>query len=334
MIPEFPRITYAINQTFAYYRTGRIAEHFRALAGEKYLNYLDDFIEATYTALHNMEKEINQNLHSSSQTVQDEMLDMLKKWHLQDDIVRIGYIKNLIDEYNDREYISYAERIEQEEEKFRSTVNYNLKHNDKYTIEVVVPTWMRFMSETGLQKKQKINSYFYCNIEEPEYLKIEYLPDYVKIIEPILKEFRRLTDKYITRMESRRVLSVHQILIANPQNESEDKKPHQQLLDTQIQQSKKLKTTLTAGQIIYLFQTLKNIGVLENGISKVDICRFIAANLSTESYDDLSADNLAKKWSNVPINDIAFWYDYFPEMSKQVMKDNPNKIKYKPKKTN
>ena len=83
---------------------------------------------------------------------------------------------------------------------------------------------------------------------------------------------------------------------------------------------------------MYLFKTLLTIGVIEKRSTKIDICRVIANSISSKQFDNLSAENLAKKWMDIDINDIAFWSDKFPDMANQVIKDNSNRIKYKSKK--
>lgn len=53
------------------------------------------------------------------------------------------------------------------------------------------------------------------------------------------------------------------------------------------------------------------------------------AHFSTKDYEDLSADSQSKKWNEIDTNDIAFWFEKYPEMAKKVVKDHPTKIPYK-----
>lgn len=158
---------------------------------------------------------------------------------------------------------------------------------------------------------------------EADLIDKNYLGQYLDLLDTVVSGYKSVTEKYLKRYRNNQIETLSSVTIpfSIPVKNV--------ATDDAVNQNKKLKTALTAGQILYLFKTLKMIGVFETPISNIDLCRFIAANIATKKSDDLSADNLAKDWSNIDINDIAYWYDKFPEMSNQVIKDNPLRIKYK-----
>ena len=173
-----------------------------------------------------------------------------------------------------------------------------------------------------VREKRLVQYYKFFEIADPSLIDIDFLPKYIEIINPIISRCITIAKSrvsYLKGENSQKILP--------PQQEQLNELPVPETLTKA--KGIKLKTSLTSGQILYLFKTLKGIGVLEGQISNIDVCRFIAANLSTVGAEELSPENLAKVWSNIDPNDIAFWSNKFPDMSNQVIKDNPNKIKYK-----
>ncbi len=140
--------------------------------------------------------------------------------------------------------------------------------------------------------------------------------------------FRNIISKYVKQYDEGKIKSHDVVYVDQKTIPLENKKQIELPSPKQV----KLRTTLTSGQILYLFKTLLEIKAIDPLMSKVDICRFISDSISSKDFENLSADNLAKKWSDINVNDIAYWYENHPEIAKLVIKDNPLKIKYNSKK--
>lgn len=265
-------------------------------------------------------------------------LDLIKrvfKYTKHERLMRLATLagKQLAESYNDKVYAIMEQQLEIEVQKFRDTYEFNhYGENEEYEKELF--SWP-LPAGNGLfrsipYKEKMINRKYFSNNLTVEYIDYYQLPKYCDFVRTILNNLRFKIEKHLTRFDEGKYISLSEIKIE--QDKLKISGGERMLIDapqSQQENKTKLKTTLTAGQLLYLFKTLKNIGTIDSQISNIDLCRFIAANISTKGSAALSPENLSKVWSNIDPNDIAYWADKFPDMSKQVIKDNPLKIKYK-----
>lgn len=334
---EFFRCNWALSRTVKYYEIGLIYTHMRIFAGKDPNGRThEEMYKLMFTSYENMEVEINHVIHECKDNTRVLFFENLKDWLNYDLISQTNrrVLEDAVEKYNNEQYEQLEFAVNEKVKIMKNHPAYEkYEHNQEYPatrtkiVHLDGSIWnTKKVDETYTETNRK----FYSIVEKIDVLDWAYFDAYVDKVDKLLNVVRGILTKYVKLYDEGKIILNQQKVI---EIKALENKPHQQLLDTPTQQPKKLKTALTAGQIMYLFQTLESIGAFEKGISKVDMCRFIAANLSTEFYEDLSADNLAKKWSSINPNDIAFWYDKFPDMSKKVIKDNPNKIKHKPRRT-
>lgn len=278
-----------------------------------------------------MDEEIHQHIRISDILAKEELHDYLTGWinYFDSNLVNTKNIENKIHIYNENRLTEYNLLIAKEEEKFKQTDNYKkLSHLDFHETEAYVSGLTTGLLQAAYYRnKSRLEQYRkFFEAPDPDLIDIEFLPKYyTEIIQPIVSRCVKIAKKRLLYLKGANALK------ALPEIPLQ-KQPEITVNENLKVQYIKLKTTLTSGQILYLFKTLLTIGVIEKRSTKIDICRVIANSISSKQFDNLSAENLAKKWMDIDINDIAFWSDKFPDMANQVIKDNSNRIKYKSKK--
>ena len=276
-----------------------------------------------------MEEEIHQHIRISDALAKEELHDYLIGWinYFDSNLANTKSIENQIHIYNEKRLAEYDLLIAKAEEDFKETDNYKkLNHLDFYETKQNINGISLIVLGSNYRTSRLEQYRKYFEAPEPDLIDIEYLPKYYsEIIQPIISRCIKIAKKRLPYLKGSTALKA---LSEIPTQ----KQPELAIIENIKEQVIKLKTTLTSGQILYLFKTLLAIGVIENRTANIDICRVIATSVSSKEFDSLSAENLAKKWKDIDINDIAFWSDKFPDMANQVIKDNPNRIKYKSKK--
>lgn len=321
MKPNFPQTNSALYGTLYYFKPGRISEQIKKLKGEFNLDYLDSYERMAYDSHEDMENEINQHIVGSMYFIQLSLFEYLRDWlgNWQFDDRFKDELEYIVDKENNERTERYNKEVEKDELEYKKTVPEGVKDGEEY--EVVIPSFFNMFTTHQIPPKVEKRINKFIPTRKLELIDKDYLQHYFQFVKKLTDSFRRHSEKYVINFFSGKYVVNSQPVLPNVVKELPP--PH-----TSQDKFLKMKTTLTSGQILYLFQALKERGVFGN-ISQIAICRFIAACFSTRDYDSLSADSIAKDWKEIDPNDIAFWYDHFPEMSKKVMKDHPTKAPYK-----
>jgi hypothetical protein len=317
----FPSINMATNETLSYFKIGRIKEQIRKLKGEPNLSYLDSYEEMAIQSHELMEAEINQHIHGSTENLQSQMFEHLREALGIIDSWTDNDVEILIDQYNINTEKQFNADIENKANAFKESTEFiQRKHKEEWEEEI---SNYGLLSSMGIafSKVRKVHYKWYIVTGGPDVIDLGYTGDYLKFLHRIADNYKRIAGNNLKLWDEKKIKSnttttiiAHQPLL-QPISETESRR-------------KKLKTQLTAGQILYLFKSLNSAGIFEN-ITIADICRFISENMSTKGKEELSAENLAKVWSKIDINDIAFWYEKFPELNNMAIKNNPLRLKYK-----
>lgn len=149
-----------------------------------------------------------------------------------------------------------------------------------------------------------------------------YLQRYYLFASAAIIYFKNIIESY-TKLYNENKLSPNNFTSVQPQIAPPSVSPP--LLNSSKEKLKKLRTTLNAEQLLYLFKTLYNAQLISCDDYK-DIHQIISSNFkpnTIKSGADLSVSNLGKLWSNIDINNVAFWEDKFVYLHNLAQKDNP-----------
>jgi hypothetical protein len=330
-MPYTPAIDSAAFYTVQYFQIGKIADYMNKMAGKLNFGYLDGWVDFVFDWHKIMQTEIDQHIHGSTENMQNQYFehvryvsDIVNTWH-------DGSIIRAIDKYNLEAETRFYKDIEEKADAFRKSNEFlNRTHKEEWEEDPPENPFFGGIYKSYFKTK-KIHYKWYIVEGGPEVLDVSYTQQYLELVNKIADNFKRIVNATLKLWDEKKIKSnaTASIQILQPQGQT----PF--LLNSTQQEipSEKLKTTLTSGQILYLFKTLKSLDVF-GSVSNVDLCRFIARHICTKDTDQLSADNLAKVWSNIDPNDISYWYEQYPEMVKVSVKDNHKKLSHKGKKTN
>ncbi|WP_121353166.1 hypothetical protein [Flavisolibacter nicotianae] len=327
----FPRINLAIKFTLEYYEIGRIADHISRFSGAHHYGYLDTYYENTLRTHRLMEDEIIQTILTANENAQMVMFEDLKLWLNDWRItgINIQYLSKLVDDYNDKAYVKYEQKIKEDELKFRLTVDFNRPHGEKYEVEntLIPAAFMAGGYTVGRYPKKRTitNSWFYCNTETPELIDKSYLPQYIDFLKGIIENFKSAIQKHIERYEAGKIkpgtIAIGHLQAIKPAT-------LQPLPETLYKQTK-IKVNLTASRLLFLFKMLYELKIIETTTYK-ELHQFIADSFQVKSKkenEQLSVGKLGRLWSNFDVEDAKFWTGKFIELHNRAKKDNPNNIK-------
>ena len=97
------------------------------------------------------------------------------------------------------------------------------------------------------------------------------------------------------------------------------------------EKKEKIVVDLTAKEILYLFKSLQNAGIIKN-TNATDIFKMVAASFQLKKSSDtkeLNIKHLQNTWSQLDAQTAQTWFDKFAMLSNKAKLDNPNKIKNK-----
>ena len=333
MQPIFWRINTAINLTLEYYEIERIKDWMLRFAKAELItttpHILDEWLNLLPVIYKRMEEEINQTIHTTNDNTKIDLFENLKEWltdyRIED--VNEELIKNKIELYNEKELELFQKEIDKKDEEFKQHPNYKMEHLEEYEVDTfysysLIPTYMDI--PTG--KKTEIYYKFYSVTEKAQVIDTAYLPNYFVVVKQVLEDFKRIVNKYVTRYNEGKIVSISQIVIEK-NNLLGYNKP--KLLEPKKEKHRKIKVNLTIPQLAYLFKLLHRLNIISVDEFK-EIHEFIANNFEVQSKkkgEIISTGKIARLWSNFDIADINFWKDKAIDLSNEAKKDNPNRIK-------
>lgn len=298
-------------------------------------SYLEGWEDTIYILHSRAEDEILQTIHTCDNNTQVFMFEQLRsllnnRWEFAEKVDKEHFYFTAI-RHNNKENELLNIKVEDAVKAMIAHPDFHLReHNKEYEEEYkgvaryMMAGWNPYKTTRTVTHRK-----YYCIEFSTDFIDLTPLDRYIELVQRIIDSFRKIVLNHLTLYDAGKYVSSAEIIYQKEIIRIEQ--PEQKMLEVGAARNevKKLKTTLTSGQLLYLFQSLKSIGVFPPNTTIADLCRFIEVNLSSRDRDDLKASNLVKDWSDIDINDIAFWYDKFPDMFKQSQKDNPNKIPYK-----
>ncbi len=109
------------------------------------------------------------------------------------------------------------------------------------------------------------------------------------------------------------------------------KEPAEEKTPSETDLIERLRVDLTAKQLLYLFKSLKDRGIIKN-TNPTDICKVVSLGFQLANSSDtkqLSVKHLQNTWSQLDAQVAKHWFEEFLELSKQAKLDNPNNLKGK-----
>lgn len=332
---EFTALNQAIEYTIKYYDIDRIGEYFKRYEYEPDLKIISGgsmnkdafkWEDVTLNLHSKMESEIVQNNIGSNDIILSYLYNTLKDW-LEDVRIKIinrQYIIDVIEDFNKKRLADFLLKVEQSEEKFRLTEEYNTrKHFEVYQEEFRPYAFMKDYPISLITQKRTITYFRFLCPAHPELIDIRYLDKYIDIITPIIVNFRNIINKHLVMYERGEFKKGITFQSAQAQVLIENKITQPKKLEN------KLKANLSVEQIAYLFKLLSDAKIIESPLYK-NIHEFISANfnvLTKKDNEQISTGKIAKLWNNFDAKTSAFWMDKFIDLHNQAKKDNPNNIK-------
>ena len=332
---EFFRCDWALNRTVKYYNIGLIYTHMQILAGKEPNGRTnEEMYELMFTSYQNMEAEIINVIHECKDDTRVLFFENLKEW-LNYNLIshtRVDVLEYEVDKYNREQSEKLEADIEEKVKIMKDNPAYKKYGiNEEYE---ATRTKLKYLGGSLLNVKPISETYietnrkFYCIEEKLDVLDWGYFDLYVEKVDRLLGAVRNILSKYVRLYdEGKIILNTHKVI----EIKALENTPHQQLLDTPIQGTKKIKTTLNVEQIAYLFKMLLDENIIEPMPYK-ELHEFISNNFTVKTKEDgeaVSVGKLARVWSKFDSKTVGYWMDKFIELRNKASKENPNNIKPK-----
>lgn len=267
MQPFFSRINDAIRYTLEYYSIGRIKDYMFRFAGTErgytVPHHLDTWYELIFELHQRMEDEINQTIHTTNQNTQVYMFETLKDWLNDYRIAKVntGLILRRIDEYNDKTYREFEDKVQKQVEAFQQNPNYSRAHLEQYeTIErPLMPFMLIPIGEP--RKVTKTNYKYLCIEEKPELIDLCFVHQYFPVVDSIVQNFRRIVTKYVQQYDAGKIVPNHQVIV-----QTLPSIPQQQLLTAPSEDAEpkeKIRWSGTPKEFVQTFNPLIKNGTLK-----------------------------------------------------------------------
>jgi hypothetical protein len=307
--PVFTRINNAINFTREYFHENKLKEYllwFVAKArNPKYSSYLDDW-DDFILKLHNyMEDEIIQTVNTCNNNTQVYLFEELRRlinedWQFSENINE-NHLENLAYNYNDKLNTELELKVEDAVQIFRSNpIFLSLGQNEEYEEEVLASPMSLFLGRGHIfpSKRKVINRKYYCIEFDTEFLDYYQLPKYIKLLEGLVSNFRKIVSRHLILYDSGKYVSSRDVIIERKQLADN---PEPKLLsdgrDKGVKQ--KINLSISAKQLLSLFQILIKEGIVTEPEVLKEFHEVIAASFSTGRTSELSVDKLQKLWSEI-----------------------------------
>lgn len=322
MKPVFPRINKAISFTLDYFTEGQIIEYMEAYTrkanGLTPTSYKFSHWEELLFNLHNqMEKEILQTVYTCNKNTQVIMFEELREWVNNDWRISKdfngGYFWKVVTEHNDRVNIELEEKLEMEVSKHQNTNEYKtLSHNEEYEREVFPSPLSISNLKSGISYKEKVLfRKYYCNSLPANFLDYYQVVEYKNHVNKIVGNFRSIIEKHLALFDAGKYVTLQEI--AHQKEQFLISPPHEKLLLDSPQTSVKLKFNISVPQLVVLFKTLKERGLIEK-YSDAELIRFIQANISSKSANEISEKSLQNSFSSLEKTAIDYWLEEIKQL--------------------
>jgi len=285
MALEFLRVSQAIEYTLSFYQIDRIKEYMFKFADKVTVKVNDtstgyssrEWHEIVIGLQDRMDDEITQHMVISNSVAQAYLFNTLESWvnDYRFESVWLPDIVDEIDKYNNRIYEEFLLKVESDEEKFKANENYS-KYNHLDKIPIVHKAGGGLI---GLMRRASQSPAFEYTTEDeyrrfiiaycPPLIDTAFLEQYASVVKQLIDHFKWIVSKQLSIYKSTKS-NVSQLQIENS--------------NLHIQQpsveSKKLKTKLSVDQLAYLFQLLKEEGIITTE-TNVEISEFISEHFET-----------------------------------------------------
>lgn len=322
MKPVFPRINKAISFTLDYFNEGQIIEYMEA-----YTRIADGLIPSSYKFSHweellfdlhkQMEEEIIQTVYTCNKNTQVIMFEELREWINNDWRIRIdsggGYFWKVVSEHNEKVNTDLEAKLEMEVKKHQDTTEYKtLQHNEEYEKEVFAsPLFLSNLKSSISYKEKVIFRKYYCNSLSANFLDYYQVAEYKKYVNKIVGNFRSIIEKHLAIFDAGKYVTLQEI--AHQKEQFKISPPSEKLLSETPQTSIKLKFNISVPQLVVLFKTFKERGLIEK-YSDAEIIRFIQANISSKSANEISEKSLQNSFSSLEKNAIDYWLEEIKQL--------------------
>jgi len=328
MNARFVRVGWGLERTDAFLHFSVFKEYIQSLQRGVEVDQTTKMNEEmAQLAQDRMEEEINQTIRTCDQLTKDELIEYTTGWveYFKRALANTSNIKNEIDTYNDKTILEFEQYVQMQEAKFKETKEYKtLNHLEFYEEEQRSFGGLISLFDRAMPQKRLVQYRKFIELKVPDLIDIEFLPQYMHFIKPIIQRCINIVEKRLPYLHS--TSPVKQLpSIVLPEKEVEQSEPNFS------RQGDKLKVNLSVKQLIYLFKMLHSTKLFN--VSRLnEIQKFVSANfetVATSGKEDISVARLAKLWSEKDPSIAAYWTDKFIDLHNLAKKDNPLNLKNK-----